>query len=156
MTPCISQADMNNFSFSTRTLHLEVRLQELSLKIQNLQASHLAESRFTRDSQQDMLKTLFVKLNTLQEVVEGTDSAIHSLGHGFSGSRDPVSCGSNQGKDPMLGIQHERVSNTTALSSENHAPAVIGLSVRQLATSACRQIAAASVMDVDTGDPLNS
>ena len=126
---------------STRALQLEIRLEDLSFKIQSLQDSHLAESQSTRASQQDMLNMLFAKLHALQQIADSTQCALSSrdLDLGFTVSKDLVPRGSEKGKDSMPNVHNTQLSNDTVLSPENQTPAVIGLSVRQLAIPVCQQ-----------------
>ena len=122
---------------STAVHHLEVRLQEVDFRIQNLQDEYRSEYRSTHISQQQVMERLFAQLRGLQQ------SQVHAhqtlLGEGINSMRDNASQSSGHQDRLQTSRQLENSSGTMLSSPENHQSRIIGLKIRQSASSTCRR-----------------
>ena len=116
-----------------------MRLQELSLRIQRFQESHLSESQYTRDAQTEAIERLFAQIHSLEESQGRTYRALNALRSGSATTRQLT----HQSLETR-NVVSSSIQRDVLLSGKNSVPqkqvsAMIGLKVQQRAIAECRQ-----------------
>ena len=124
---------------STRTLRLEIRLQELSTRIQRFQESHLSESQYTRNVQAEAIERLLAQIHSLKEPQGRTHGAFNVLRNGPTTIKELTYQDLGTQAIPHSITQRDRRLSKKDSVIRKKDSAIIGLKVEQLAISDCRQ-----------------
>ena len=111
----------------------------MTLKIQNLQDSHLSEFQFTRDSQRDILNQMIAQLHNVQEVQGRMFENLYMLSYGQTDTRENPLQGLENRGGPEPDTQQRVTSKSGVLTRQDQGSAYIGLTVQQCEVTTSRQ-----------------
>ena len=133
---------LTNFLCSrTRTLHLEVKLQDISLMIQGILNSNLSESHVILASLRAMQEQLLLSLHGLHQAQNQVQGTLSSLRNTVDCQRLNTARSSLTHLNTQAVAQRTRTSNSTVLSpdSQNHSSGIVGIAMQQVEKSECQR-----------------
>ena len=118
--------------FSTRTIQLDVRIQELSLMTETIRNSQHSDS-----SQQDISEQLLAHFRHLQELQHHNNRTLRSLSNDFIALRESMTLASMSGTKSQHEFQSVRSPTSSLTAKLDDLSGIVSVKVQQVLVSPC-------------------